>query len=261
MNNSVINWWNHRSDEYYGGINSQLEKLMKDPTWAFPPVIWDMISDAFPDLLGKRVLVPSSGDNFAVFGFHLLGAEVTSCDIAERQLYNAKKVADSYSWEIAFIRQDSIELDSINHSEFDLVYTSNGCHVWIPDLPKMYGNFIRVLKPGGSYIMFETHPFIRPFDDSGAEIVVKKPYELTELPGELIQRHWRIMDIFNAIQNAGLNITRMEEFQPELDEYNTWFAREPEETDLQYAEKYDWRLNPWAALPQWIGFSATKGEE
>lgn len=258
MNNGVMNWWNKRSDEYYGGIHSQLERLKADPSWAFPPVIWDMIRESIPDLQDKRILVPSSGDNFAVFAFHLLGAKVTSCDIAERQLYNAKKIADSNGWDIELIRQDSMELDKINDDEFDLVYTSNGVHVWISDLMKMYRNFHRVLKSGGYYIMFETHPFIRPFDDSGSEIIVKKPYEQTNTSSELIQMAWRIMDIYNAIQNSGLNVIHMEEFHPNPDEYNTWFHREPTETLEEYAKKYDWKQNPWAALPQWIGFKARK---
>lgn len=33
--------------------------------------------------------MPSSGDNYAVFAFHLMGAIVTSCDIAERQVENS----------------------------------------------------------------------------------------------------------------------------------------------------------------------------
>ena len=104
--------------------------------------------------------------------------------------------------------------------------------------------------------------FIRPFDDSGMDVIIDKPYKDTGpfVSGEITEFAWRIMDIFNAIQNAGLNVTRMEEFHPEPDEYNTWFAREPGETDEQYAKKYDWKHNPWAALPQWIGFSARKGE-
>ncbi len=129
MNDGVENWWNNRSDEYNGGICNQLERLKKGPAWAFSPIIWDMICGAFLNLRGKRVLVPSSGDNFAVFGFHLLGAEVTSCDISERQLANAKKIADAHGWNIEFIRQDSMGLDRITDSEYDIVYTSNGVHV------------------------------------------------------------------------------------------------------------------------------------
>ena len=64
---------------------------MANPAWAFPRPVYDMISEKFPNLQGKRVLVPSSGGNEAVYGFHLLGAKVTSADISERQIFNAKK--------------------------------------------------------------------------------------------------------------------------------------------------------------------------
>jgi hypothetical protein len=39
MNNGIMNWWNNRSDEYYGGLRNQLGRLQKDPLWAFPPLV------------------------------------------------------------------------------------------------------------------------------------------------------------------------------------------------------------------------------
>ena len=261
MNNGVMNWWNRRSDEYFKDIQIGLEQIAENAEDAFPVVVWKMISNEFPDLRGKRVLVPSSGDNIAVFGFHLLGAEVTSCDIAERQLANAKKIADSNGWNIEFIQQDSMTLDAVQDGKYDLVYTSNGVHVWINDLPKMYRNFNRVLKPGGSYIMFETHPFGRPFDDSGTEIKVRKPYEDTGpfVSGEETTFGWRVMDLFNAVFDSGFNITHMEEFSPGKEEYDNYFYSHHQEAKEDGYKKHDWKQNPWAALPQCIGFTATKG--
>ena len=110
--------------------------------------------------------------------------------------------------------------------------------------------------------MFETHPFIRPFDDSGAEIKVRKPYTSTgPFVSSVTEYGWRIMDLFNALFDAGFTMTHMEEIHSNKDDYDNWFSREPDETDEQYAQKYDWKHNPWAALPQWIGFSAKKTEE
>jgi hypothetical protein len=31
-----------------------------------------------------------------------------------------------------------------------------------------------------------------------------------------------------SIRNAGFDVTRMEEFHPAPDEYDTWFSREPD---------------------------------
>ncbi|MBQ8315021.1 MAG: hypothetical protein IJ427_13000 [Lachnospiraceae bacterium] len=44
-----------------------------------------------------------------------------------------------------------------------MVYTSNGTHTWIPDINRMYYNIFRVLKPGGYSMMYDIHPFNRPF--------------------------------------------------------------------------------------------------
>ena len=66
------------------------------------------------------------------------------------------------------------------------------------------------------------------------------------------------MSLFNALFGAGFTMTHMEEIHSNKDDYDNWYSREPDETDEQYAQKYDWKHNPWAALPQWIGFSARK---
>lgn len=266
MNNGVMNMWNNQSDDWFSDIQIGLDIITKNPKRAFPSAVWEMICRALPDLSGIRVLVPSSGDNIAAFGFHLLGAKVTSCDLAERQLINAKKIADEHDWSIEFLPQNSMNLPQIPDSAFDLVYTSNGVHVWIPDLAKMYRNFSRVLKPGGWFVMFETHPFIRPFDANYSDpfddwkFKIQKPYEETGpfLFGETTEFEWRIQDIFNAAFDAGFYMRRMEEFYSKPGDWDIWFYDNVRQGEADEYRKLDWKENPWAALPQWIGFMAEK---
>jgi SAM-dependent methyltransferase len=148
-----------------------------------------------------------------------------------------------------------MKLEGIPDGEYDLVYTSNGVHVWINDLPSMYRNFNRVLKPDGRYIMFETHPFIRPFDDNGEEIKIIKDYDNTE------GFHWRIMDLFNALTGQGFEVLRMEEFHAEIGAHDLWWYKTLGEAEEDGNKKFDISNNAWAALPQWIGFSAIKKEK
>ena len=68
------------------------------------------------------------------------------------------------SLDITYYCSDSMKLEELVDETFDLVYTSNGVHVWIHDLGTMYRNFHRILKENGRYIMFDTHPWSRPFD-------------------------------------------------------------------------------------------------
>ena len=91
-----------------------------------------------PVLEGKRILVPSSGDNHAAFAFHLLGAQVVSTDISQRQIDHAKDIAAKHGWSIEFAVSDTMTLTNLPDSSFDMVYTSNGVFVWIHDLPGMF---------------------------------------------------------------------------------------------------------------------------
>jgi len=265
MHKSIKERFDDRSDKYFSNIQVGLDIIAKNPENAFPAVVWDMIRQSFPDLRGKRVIVPSCGDCIMVYGFHLMGARVTACDLSDSQLNNGKRIADQNGWDIEFIQQDSMTLDKIPSDTYDLLYASNGVHVWIHDLPGMYESFYRVVKPGGRYIMGEIHPFLRPFDRRFNEpvLTVKKPYaDIGPHPDEGVFTYaWRVQDFVNNISNAGFHIARMEEFTPGTECWDTGFYENAEEAEADSHQKYDWKLNPWAALPQWFGLSAIKNSE
>ena len=253
--------WDAYSDKYYVENVSEeiIRHINEDPSWAFPAPVWNMIRSSYPDLRGINVLVPSSGDNAAGFAFHLLGAAVTSSDISEQQLSNAGRIAQAHGWDIRFVCDDSMTLTKIEDDTYDLVYTSNGVHVWISDLLSMYSSFHRVLKTGGRHIMYEVHPVIRPFgDDEVPVITIRKPYEDIDIAGDVPNFAWRIQDIFNAALDAGFHITHMEEFHPGKTDHSLWFYKSQAQAEVDNYIKFDWKQNPWAVLPQWIGFSAMK---
>jgi len=270
MSETIKEHWNRNASEesdweYYkpGNPNrlEDLETIIRNPEKAFPTVVYPLIKKYIGDLKNKKICVPSSGDNKAAYGFYLLGAKVTSCDISENQLINAKSIADRYSWDIEFICQDSMKLDKIKDGEYDLVYTSNGVHVWIDDLPGMYENFNRVLKPGGYNIFFETHPMIRPFDDSRIDVVkIDRVYGDIEDFGDVPNYLWRMQDFINAICSAGFTIKEMQEFHSvdgDLDDYLPQ-EKNPERENYGINMK-DWKQNPWAALPQCLCLCSQKG--
>ena len=213
----------------------------------------------------KKVLVPSSGDNVAVFGFHLLGAKVTSCDLSENQIENAKKAAIANGWDIEFIVQDTMTLDRIKDNEYDLVYTSNGTHVWISDMPSMYKNINRVLKHGGYSIFFETHPMSRPFDSTTYEVKINKHYSDTHIRAndDTPNYLWRTQDFVNAITVNGLIIKEMLEFHSLREDLicHNYLYVEPDDTkegNNWHGDTFDWKNNPWAALPQCLCLCSQK---
>lgn len=253
--------WNEWSDTDFAKYRSEerISKLIAHPESAFHPTTYSMINEIFPNLKGKRICVPSSGDNHAVFAFHLMGARVTSVDISERQLENSAAIAREHSWDIEFICDDTMELSKIKSGEYDFVYTSNGVHVWINDLSAMYQNINRILKNNGVYMMYEVHPFTRPFGDNTEKLTVVKPYDSIGPFGEIPTYTWRLQDIINAIVSSGLNIKHLEEMYAEYNTY--WFEVSSKREGMSKEEidkLYQWEHNPLAAIPQWLSIHATK---
>lgn len=161
----VKNWmqevkdsWEQISDsEWYCSLRAddKIAELVNNPAAAFHPGVYRLLSRYFPDWRGKRVLLPSSGDNHAAFALAQLGAEVTSTDISERQLEHAREIAEKQGLSIRFACEDTTELSGIESGAYDLVYTSNGTHTWIADVARMYQNISRVLRPGGMSVMYD----------------------------------------------------------------------------------------------------------
>ncbi|MEK8130704.1 class I SAM-dependent methyltransferase [Paenibacillus filicis] len=265
MNNSNLKEiWNNWSETWYQKYRTDqaISKIINNPESAFHHTTYAMIKHVCPDLHGKRICVPSSGDNHAVFAFHLLGASVTSIDISERQLENSAAIAQKHGWDIEFICDDTMELSKISSNEYDFVYTSNGVHVWIHDLCSMYQNIHRILKANGTYIMFEVHPFTRPFGDDTEKLTVVRPYDsIGPFIIEHVPRHtWRIQDLMNAVISSGLCIHHVEEMYAEDGSF--WIDESADEENTLSNEEFDrlcnWQLNPRAALPQWLSITAVK---
>jgi len=259
----VIDIWNKTSNsDWYKGYRTEeaINAIVQNPTSVFHPTTFSMLKEYLGDFKDKKILVPSSGDNHAVFAFCLLGAQVTSTDISERQIENAKFIADKQNWQIQFSLDNTMTLENVSNDVYDLVYMSNGVFVWIDDLPSMFTNIFRVLKDSGLYLFYDIHPFTRPFTDidpaERTKLIIEKPYDQTDLG---IEKHWRIQDLINAIIMSGLMIEHIEEMYPEFCTY--WFESSGGRNGLsddELKKLYDWKTNPMAALPAWLSVCSRK---
>lgn len=256
----IIDDWNNWSDKYFDKVKFEelFSALEKDPYKGFPHAMAALIKEYYPDLKGKNVCVPSCGDSTAVFSFCALGANVTATDISYKQIENAQKIAAKMNFNVKYYVSDSMKLDELSDNIYDLVYTSNGVHVWINDLNAMYSSIYRILRKGGKYMLFDTHPSNRPFDSQihGGNLAIVKPYEDVGPFEEASNFHWRTQDYINALIQSGLVIDRMEEFHSVIDDYSECNYL-LEVNDVNH-DKFDWRKNPWAALPQCLGLCSHK---
>jgi len=257
MINSVKAFWNQTSDsEWYQSLRTdeKIKTLKEKPESAFHPAVYELIRKYLPDMEEKRILLPSSGDNHAAFALAMMGARVTSADISERQLENAFVIAKQLGLDIEFICDDTMQLSHICDQTYDMVFTSNGTLSWISDMEGMYRNVSRVLKSGGYSVMYDMHPFNRPFSgEAWKEPCIVKSYQ--DVFPDL---HWRIQDIINSQIHAGLSICELAEL-PAVDT-SFWFSYvELQEKNPEELEGInDWKKNPMAALPAWVAMVSRK---
>lgn len=250
-------WWNETSDsDWYRSLRTEekINALKEQPALAFHPAVFALIRSCFPDLDGLHILLPSSGDNHAAFAFALMGAHVTSADISERQLEHAADIAAQLHLDIEFVCDDTMKLSRIRDGEYDLVYTSNGTLSWISDLDSMYRNICRVLKTGGCSILYDVHPFNRPFSGEAW----KAPRIVKAYQDVFPDLHWRLQDIINSQIRSGLTLCELAEL-PAVDA-SFWFSyaelQGKRQEELEGIN--DWKKNPMAALPAWITLVSRK---
>ena len=107
-----------------------------------------------------------------------LGAEVTGVDFSPEAIELAKVLSKTADLDAKFICENVYNIPKILDEKFDIVYTSGGVIMWLPDLDEWASVISSVLKPGGVFYIREFHPFSYIFDDddSVTELRVKYPY-------------------------------------------------------------------------------------
>jgi ubiquinone/menaquinone biosynthesis C-methylase UbiE len=180
----------------------------------------------FQNISGQKVAVLGSGDNLAAFALAGMGAQVTSVDISAEQLKFAGERAAILGLNIEFQQADVTDLSILANETFDLVYTGGHVAVWVSDLPKYYREAVRILKPGGLFLVNEYHPFRRVWKHNTGQLEIgydyydRGPFEfqfnddiLEPQQGDLpsFEFHWRVSDFVQAILNAGCQLIQMDE--------------------------------------------------
>lgn len=246
-------WWEETADsEWYRSRRTAqaVQGVLNRPASAFPAQVYALLQALCGEFAEKRILVPSCGDGHAAFAFAVLGAQVTCADISVKQLEHAQEIVQNAGLDMAFVQADTMTLAPFAQGEFDLVYTSNGVHSWINEPNRMYKNIARVLQKGGLSVMYDIHPYQRPFE--GVPFAQPKVVKSYDDVAPQQHNHWRVMDLVNCMARSGLCIESMLEFNGGTD---FWY-RYDETPDARAA---DWRHNPMAALPTHICIAARKG--
>jgi len=117
------------------------------------------------DVKGKSILHLQCHFGMDTLSLANLGGEVTGVDLSDTSIENARRLSDELNIKADFICCDVYELKNFLHKKFDIVFTSYGTILWLPDLDQWADVVSHFLKPGGEFHFVEFHPIVSMFDN------------------------------------------------------------------------------------------------
>ena len=97
-----------------------------------------------------------------------LGAKsAVGFDISDEALAEACELNQSAGLDSEFVRTDVYDIPEDHFNKYDMIFITIGALSWLPDLHRFFGVVAKMLKPGGSLVMYEQHPFMYVFPTDG----------------------------------------------------------------------------------------------
>ena len=88
-----------------------------------------------------------------------IGARVTGVDFSEEAIRSARALNDDCGLHCQFICCNIYDLPSHLEEQFDIVFASYGVLCWLPDLDLWCHILADRLRPGGTFVLVDGHPF------------------------------------------------------------------------------------------------------
>ena len=158
-------------------------------------------------------------------------------DISDMAIAEANELKTVSNLNVDFYRINILDIDDTFNNAVDFVYISEGSLQWFSSLNDYFKIVSKLLKPNGTILIYEIHPFayfFEPTNDLNQEPTFddvisyfdKRPYSYkngldyvgqTAYPAkECCWYMHKISDIINAIIRNGLEIEKMDEYNMEM---------------------------------------------
>ncbi|QOQ77151.1 class I SAM-dependent methyltransferase [Pseudomonas poae] len=118
---------------------------------------------------GKDVVQLGCNNGRESLSLFSLGARsVVGVDQSRAFLQQAQELAEVSPHSPEFIEADIYQLPERVHGRFDIALVTIGVLGWMPDVAAFMQHAASTLKPGGTLVIYETHPFLEVFDPLAA---------------------------------------------------------------------------------------------
>ena len=112
------------------------------------------------ELEGRDVLCLAGGGGQQSACFCILGANVTVYDLSEVQLERDRQTARHYGLSVRAVQGDMRDLSAFAENSFDIVWHGHSIN-FVPDAREVFGQIVRVLRPGGIYLLSCANPYFQ----------------------------------------------------------------------------------------------------
>jgi SAM-dependent methyltransferase len=182
--------------------------------------------DLLGDVKGKSVLHLQCHFGQDSLSLARMGARVTGVDLSDQAIDQAKKLNAELRLDAEFICCDIYELPQHLNKKFDLIYTSYGAIVWLPDMARWAKLIQSMLKPTGRFVLVEFHPALWMFDPHFKDIqysyfnagAIRETESGTyadrsaDVQIETVTWNHSLGEVLGSLLQAGLSINSFEEF-------------------------------------------------
>jgi predicted TPR repeat methyltransferase len=165
-------------------------------------LIPEQIFDLLPEIEGKHVLHLQCATGEATAQLVARSALVTAVDVSAEEIEIARERAPDVAYYHADVHELPLEL---HRARFDLVFTGGDVLESIRDLDQWLAGIASALKPGGTLLLYDSHPVSERVDPLGHWR--ENYFDSSD------ERAWRLEEVVNAVIAAGLRVTRLAEFQ------------------------------------------------
>jgi 2-polyprenyl-3-methyl-5-hydroxy-6-metoxy-1,4-benzoquinol methylase len=184
------------------------------------------------DVAGKRVLHLQCHIGRDTLCLARRGAIVTGLDFSGVALEVARRLATDTGLRATFVEGSVYEAPRLTPGPFDLVFTTWGTIIWLPDVRAWANAVAAVLAPGGELYFADAHPGFLLLDDQDGRPVpthdfhtpVERPLEKVDettytgdptIMTHQASRQWihSLSAILGALIDAGLTITMFREHE------------------------------------------------